>query len=91
MPNGTAERELSMGIDHLVEHMNAVYGAVSEDGMVSRGVSDGKLRDDLIEWIENIVRCAKMSEFSKEALLRERVYRVELFVTAGGLKGRLLQ
>ena len=91
MPNGKAERELSMGIDHLVEHMNAVYGSVSEEGMVSRGVSDGKLRDDLIEWIENIVRCAKMSEFSKEALLRERVYRVELFVTAGGLKGRLLQ
>lgn len=92
MPRGSAERELSRGIDHRMEHMNAVYGPLPEEGRILRSVNDAKARDELIEWIDNILRCMKISEFSSDALLRKRVYRVELLVSANGIaRGRLLQ
>lgn len=91
MANGLVERELRSGIDRLMAEANSAYAGISDEDRIEIALTDAELRDQIIGFIEDIVRCRKVSEFSKDPHLKGRICRMVLWISPKEVKGRLIQ
>ncbi len=91
MANGLVERELRKGIDRLLADANGAYAGISDEDRIEITIADAELRDQIICFIEDIVRCRKVFEFSKDPHLKGRICRMALLISPKEVKGRLMQ
>ncbi len=76
------ERELSYEVDRRVEDKATMYAAIlDEEAMIERRMSDIGLREKLIECMDEIIRCRKMSERFLDETGEERVYEIRVIVS----------
>jgi len=87
--NEKKERELSLGIDCLVEEIGNMYrGSMTDGKRIDRMVRDAALRDSLLEHLRQLIKLRIMSELFEDQG-REKSYVLEVTVSPDGFSTRI--
>lgn len=78
------ERELERCIDAMIDEMNEKYCVeMAEEAMIDAKLADIKLREDLINQINEELRCRKISEKAMNSQLMPLVYEMKVRISSG--------
>lgn len=92
MRSNEVERELSKGIDRLIEDMGELYcGSLKEEALIERRMRDIAFREQLVDQIKKLVSYRKRLEALSDAGLGKDRYIVCLAISTDLLSAEVLK